>query len=65
MPPRRKGEKFQQLTEFGQWSIIGPREGVFSYRAVAAEQFHSNESLEAVDRRAPNNSKKLAMDNGK
>ncbi|GFU65762.1 transposable element Tcb2 transposase [Trichonephila clavipes] len=38
----------------------GLREGGFSYRAIgacAAELFHSDASLEAVDRRALNNSK--------
>ncbi|PRD30833.1 UNVERIFIED_CONTAM: hypothetical protein NCL1_25220 [Trichonephila clavipes] len=46
MPPRRNKEKFQQLVEF-------ERRG----SSCTAEQFHSDASLEAVDRRAPNNSK--------
>ena len=29
----------------------------FTIRAIAVEQFHSDASLETVDRRAPNNSK--------
>ncbi|GFY06216.1 uncharacterized protein TNCV_2680101 [Trichonephila clavipes] len=36
MPPRRKKEKFQQLTEFERGRIIGLREGEFSYHAIGA-----------------------------
>ncbi|GFV55273.1 transposable element Tc1 transposase [Trichonephila clavipes] len=36
MPPRRKKEKLQQLTEFERRRIIGLRDGGFSYRAVGA-----------------------------
>ncbi|GFW66800.1 hypothetical protein TNCV_3783701 [Trichonephila clavipes] len=60
MPPRRNKEKFQQLTEFER----GLREGGFflsrNRRSCAEEQFHSDASLEAMDRRAPNNSKECS-----
>ena len=36
---------------------IGLREGEISYRTIATEQFHSDENLEATDRRALDNSK--------
>ncbi|GFX46238.1 uncharacterized protein TNCV_1371801 [Trichonephila clavipes] len=43
---------------FERGRIIGLREEGFSYRAIEArELFHSDASSEAVDRRAPNNSK--------
>ncbi|GFU67368.1 hypothetical protein TNCV_640681 [Trichonephila clavipes] len=55
MHPRRNKQKFQQLTEFEQGRIIGLREGGFSYSTIGAcVHFHSDASLEAVDRRAPN-----------
>ncbi|GFV29985.1 hypothetical protein TNCV_3100621 [Trichonephila clavipes] len=58
MPPGRNREKFQQLTGFEWGMIIGLREGGFSYRAIGARvQRNSYASLEAVNRRAPNNSK--------
>ena len=59
MPPRRKKEK---KTEFERGRIIGLREREFSYTfntsSCAADQSHSDASLEGVDRREPNNSKK-------
>ncbi|GFX21118.1 uncharacterized protein TNCV_4366971 [Trichonephila clavipes] len=55
MPPRRNKEKFQQLTEFERGKIIGLLSRNRS--SCAVEQFHSDASLEAEDRRAPNNSK--------
>ena len=58
---QQKKEKFQQFTELERERNIGLREGGFSYSAntssCAAEQFHSDASMEAVDRRAPKNSK--------
>ncbi|GFY15649.1 hypothetical protein TNCV_1282971 [Trichonephila clavipes] len=66
MPPRQNKEKFQELLEFEWGRIIGIREGVFYYRAIGARvqllfvcssQFHSDASLKAMDRRAPNNSR--------
>ena len=33
------------------------REVGFSYRAIAAEKFHTDVNLKRMDRRAPNNSK--------
>ncbi|GFY27352.1 uncharacterized protein TNCV_2069721 [Trichonephila clavipes] len=61
MPPRRNKEKLKQLTEFEQGRIIALlRRRIFLSRnrsLCAAEQFHSDASLETVDRRAPNNSK--------
>ncbi|GFT44081.1 hypothetical protein TNCV_2452611 [Trichonephila clavipes] len=60
MSPRRNKEKFQKLKEFERGRIISLPEGGFSYNAIgarAAEQFHSDASLEVVDLRAPNNSK--------
>ncbi|GFY02562.1 hypothetical protein TNCV_3504421 [Trichonephila clavipes] len=59
MSPRRNKEKFQQLTEFEWVSVIDLGEGGISYHAIGArvqEQLHSDASLEAVDKRAPNNS---------
>ncbi|GFS76421.1 uncharacterized protein TNCV_1620551 [Trichonephila clavipes] len=44
MPSRRNKEKFQQLTEFERWRIIGLREGRFSYRAIGA-RVHRNNSI--------------------
>ncbi|GFX71760.1 hypothetical protein TNCV_4132061 [Trichonephila clavipes] len=57
MPPRRNKTKFQQLMEFERGWVISLREGARNRSSYAAEQFHSDASLEAVDRRAPNNSK--------
>ncbi|GFU87451.1 uncharacterized protein TNCV_2445851 [Trichonephila clavipes] len=61
MPPRRNKEKFHQDTEFKREEDYRPsRRRIFLSRnrsSCAAEQFHSDTSLEAVDRRAPNNSK--------
>ncbi|GFV42683.1 hypothetical protein TNCV_840381 [Trichonephila clavipes] len=52
MSPRRDREKFQQLTDFEQGRVIGLREGGFflsrNRSSCAAEQFHSDASLEAV-----------------
>ncbi|GFU56368.1 hypothetical protein TNCV_3854421 [Trichonephila clavipes] len=36
MPPRRNEEKFQQFMEFQRGTIIGLREGEFSYNAIGA-----------------------------
>ncbi|GFW10823.1 transposable element Tc1 transposase [Trichonephila clavipes] len=36
MPCRRKGAKFEQISEFGRGKIVGLREAGLSYRAVAA-----------------------------
>ncbi|GFY02992.1 uncharacterized protein TNCV_979971 [Trichonephila clavipes] len=36
MPPRQNRNKFKQLTEFERGSIIGLREGGFSYHAIGA-----------------------------
>ncbi|GFX23596.1 uncharacterized protein TNCV_3770691 [Trichonephila clavipes] len=61
MPPRRNKDKFQQRTEFKRGKIIGPsRRRIFLSRnrnSCTVEPFHSDASLEAVDQRAPNNSK--------
>ncbi|GFY11496.1 uncharacterized protein TNCV_3183341 [Trichonephila clavipes] len=61
MPPRRNKEKFKQLAEFERGEDHRPsRRRIFQSRnrsSCAAEQFHSDTSLEAVDRQAPNNSK--------
>ncbi|GFW49566.1 transposable element Tcb1 transposase [Trichonephila clavipes] len=53
MPPRRNKEKFQQRTEFERVRIFLSR----NKSSCAVEQFHSDASLEVVDRRAPNNLK--------
>ncbi|GFU91167.1 uncharacterized protein TNCV_4924971 [Trichonephila clavipes] len=59
MHPRQNKEKFQQLTKFERDKIICLREGgIFLSRnrsSCAVEQFHSDASLEALDRREPNN----------
>ncbi|PRD24293.1 UNVERIFIED_CONTAM: hypothetical protein NCL1_44208 [Trichonephila clavipes] len=58
MPPRINKELFQQLMEFERGRIIGLKRRIFQSRNrswCAAEQFHSDGSLEAlVDQRAPN-----------
>ncbi|GFV62920.1 transposable element Tc1 transposase [Trichonephila clavipes] len=36
MPRRRKGVKFEQISEFERGTIVGLREAGLSYRAVAA-----------------------------
>ncbi|GFW91246.1 uncharacterized protein TNCV_736611 [Trichonephila clavipes] len=54
MSPRQNKEKFQQLTEFKRGEYYQPsRRRIFISRnrsSCAAEQFHSDASLEAMDR---------------
>ncbi|GFV41861.1 uncharacterized protein TNCV_2958771 [Trichonephila clavipes] len=62
MPAPRNKEKFQQLTEFerAREDYRPSKRRIFLSRnnsSCAVEQFHSDASLEAVERRAPNNSK--------
>ena len=61
MPQWRKTEQFQQLLELERVRIIKPlRRKIFLSRnssSCAAEQIHSDASLEAVYRREPNNLK--------
>ena len=48
MSPRRKKEKFQQLTELERGRIIGLREKGFSYRATAVREQRSSSKMMRV-----------------
>ncbi|GFY04011.1 uncharacterized protein TNCV_1197891 [Trichonephila clavipes] len=61
MPPRGNKENIQQIMEFERGEDYRPsRKRIFlscNRGSCAAEQFHSNASLESLDQQAPNNSK--------
>ena len=65
MAPRQKKEKFQHLTVFER-NRSQKRRPLLSRSSslCAAEQLHSDAGLKAVDRRAPNSSRKLAEATG-
>ncbi|GFU15771.1 hypothetical protein TNCV_2367411 [Trichonephila clavipes] len=60
MPCRRKGAKFEHISEFERGKIVGLREAGLSYRAVAARVQRNSSTImrvsEAVDGRGSDSS---------
>ncbi|GFU54219.1 transposable element Tcb2 transposase [Trichonephila clavipes] len=50
MPCRRKGAKFEQISEFERGKIVGLREAGLSYRAVAARVQHISSTIMRVSK---------------
>ncbi|GFX27839.1 transposable element Tc1 transposase [Trichonephila clavipes] len=50
MPRRRKGAKFEQISEFERGRIVGLREAGLSYRAVAARVQHNSSTIMRVSK---------------
>ncbi|GFV61600.1 transposable element Tcb1 transposase [Trichonephila clavipes] len=50
MPCRRKGAKFEQISEFERGKIVGLREAGLSYRAVAARVQRNNSTIMRVSK---------------
>ncbi|GFX46369.1 transposable element Tc1 transposase [Trichonephila clavipes] len=50
MPRRRKGAKFEQISEFERGRIVGLREDGLSYRAVAARVQRNSSTIMRVSK---------------
>ncbi|GFX56798.1 transposable element Tc1 transposase [Trichonephila clavipes] len=50
MPRRRKGAKFEQISEFERGRIVGLREVGLSYCAVAARLQHNSSTIMRVSK---------------
>ncbi|GFS71847.1 transposable element Tc1 transposase [Trichonephila clavipes] len=50
MPRRRKGAKYEQISEFKRGSIVGLREAGLSYRAVAARVQRNSSTIMRVSK---------------